>query len=131
MFKKNFFCPFNRMTKKTTFFKIFSALMKLEELLAVHMGLKDQEHKFREQCKSDAAYLQKIIQNMEINEPQEEEVRVAEYDALKDSNHKTRLLLAKKNRAIASLIRQLDDVPGRSELTQYQRRFMELYNQGY
>jgi len=39
-----------------------------------------------------------------------------------------RLQLAKKNRIIASLTRQLDDVPGCSELTQYQR-FIELYNQ--
>ncbi|XP_063982223.1 coiled-coil domain-containing protein 93 [Diachasmimorpha longicaudata] len=105
-------------------------LLKLEELLAVHAGLKDQEHKFREQCKSDLLYLQKLVENCgEVCEPQEEQNRVAEYDALTESVSKTRLLLAKKNRAIASLMRQLDDVPGRSELTQYQRRFMELYNQ--
>ncbi|XP_015121471.1 coiled-coil domain-containing protein 93 isoform X2 [Diachasma alloeum] len=105
-------------------------LLKLKELLAVHAGLKDQEHKFREQCKSDLLYLQKLVENCgETCEPQEEQSRVAEYDALKESICKTRLLLAKKNRAIASLMRQLDDVPGRSELTQYQRRFMELYNQ--
>ncbi|XP_011312093.1 coiled-coil domain-containing protein 93 isoform X1 [Fopius arisanus] len=105
-------------------------LLKLEELLAVHAGLKDQEHKFREQCKSDLMYLQKLVKNCgETCEPQEEQNRVVEYDALKESINKTRLLLAKKNRAIALLMRQLDDVPGRSELTQYQRRFMELYNQ--
>lgn len=41
-----------------------------------------------------------------------------------------RLQLAKKNRIIACLQRQLDDVPNRAELAQYQRRFLELYNQG-
>ncbi|KAF7996361.1 hypothetical protein HCN44_001993 [Aphidius gifuensis] len=104
-------------------------LAKLEELLAVHSGLKNQEHKFREQCKIDLVNLQNLVENIETCDPQEKENQIAEYDSLKESINKTRLLLAKKNRAIASLTRKLDDVPGRSELTQYQRRFMELYNQ--
>ncbi|KAK0181460.1 hypothetical protein PV327_003746 [Microctonus hyperodae] len=104
-------------------------IKKLEELLAVHAGLKDQSHKFREQCKADANYFQKMVENIESSEPYEEQNRTAEYDTLKESINKKRLLLAKKNRAIATLMRQLDDVPGRSELTQYQLRFMELYNQ--
>lgn len=41
-----------------------------------------------------------------------------------------RLHVAKKSRAIAGLERQLDEVPSRAELAQYQRRFLELYNQG-
>jgi len=41
-----------------------------------------------------------------------------------------RLQLARTSRATATLQRQLDDVPGRAELAQYQRRFLELYNQG-
>ena len=40
-----------------------------------------------------------------------------------------KLQLAKKNRSIAFLQRQLDEVPGRGELAQYQRRFLELYNE--
>lgn len=41
-----------------------------------------------------------------------------------------RLYLAKKNRIISALQRQLDEIPSRPELAQYQRRFLELYNQG-
>lgn len=37
---------------------------------------------------------------------------------------------ARKNREIAGLQRKVDEVPSRAELTQYQRRFVELYNQG-
>lgn len=40
-----------------------------------------------------------------------------------------RLRLARATRTAASLQRQLDDVPGRAELAQYQRRFLELYSQ--
>ena len=39
-------------------------------------------------------------------------------------------LQARKNREIAQLQRKIDEVPSRTELAQYQRRFIELYNQG-
>jgi len=71
-----------------------------------------------------------MLQEIEGDAPTEEENRVKEYEEQKEAVTRMRLQLAKKNRTIASLTRQLDDVPGRSELTQYQRRFMELYNQG-
>ncbi|XP_076249379.1 coiled-coil domain-containing protein 93 isoform X2 [Calliopsis andreniformis] len=101
----------------------------LEELLLVHDGLKEQEHNFREQCKSDLNLLRGKLQEIESGTSEEEEDRLKEYEEQKEAVTRVRLQLAKKNRAIASLTRQLDDVPGRSELTQYQRRFMELYNQ--
>ena len=96
----------------------------------MHDGLKEQEHDFREQCKSDLNLLKGKLQEIENGTSEEEEDRLKEYEQQKEAVTKVRLQLAKKNRAIASLTRQLDDVPGRSELTQYQRRFMELYNQG-
>ncbi|RUS75278.1 hypothetical protein EGW08_016970 [Elysia chlorotica] len=52
-----------------------------------------------------------------------------QYTADKEKLHKIRLLLAKKNREIAGLQRKIDEVPSRAELSQYQRRFLELYNQ--
>ncbi|KAI4487917.1 hypothetical protein M0802_011679 [Mischocyttarus mexicanus] len=106
-----------------------SIYKRLEELLLVHDGLKDQELKFREQCKSDLVLLRSMLEEMNNVVPTEEEDRLKEYEEQKEIVTRARLQLAKKNRAIASLTRQLDDVPGRSELTQYQRRFLELYNQ--
>lgn len=106
-----------------------SVYKRLEELLLVHDGLKEQEYNFREQCKSDLNILRGKLQDIESGTSEEEEDRLKEYEEQKEAVTKARLQLAKKNRAIASLTRQLDDVPGRSELTQYQRRFMELYNQ--
>ncbi|KOC71140.1 Coiled-coil domain-containing protein 93 [Habropoda laboriosa] len=106
-----------------------SVYKRLEQLLLVHDGLKEQEHNFREQCKSDLNLLKGKLQGTESSTSEEEEDRLKEYEQQKEAVTKARLQLAKKNRAIASLTRQLDDVPGRSELTQYQRRFMELYNQ--
>lgn len=106
-----------------------SVFKQLEELLSVHDGLKEQEHNFREQCKSDLNLFRGMLQEIEDDAPAEEEDRVKEYEEQKEAMTRMRLQLAKKNRTIASLTRQLDDVPGRSELSQYQRRFMELYNQ--
>ncbi|XP_012137566.1 coiled-coil domain-containing protein 93 isoform X2 [Megachile rotundata] len=106
-----------------------SIYKRLKELLLVHDGLKEQEHSFREQCKSHLNLLRGKLQEIESGTSEEEEDRLIEYEKQKEAVTKARLQLAKKNRAIASLTRQLDDVPGRSELTQYQRRFMELYNQ--
>lgn len=106
-----------------------SVFKQLEELLSVHDGLKEQEHNFREQCKSDLNLFRGMLQEVEDDAPAEEEDCVKEYKEQKEAVIRMRLQLAKKNRIIASLMRQMDDVPGRSELTQYQRRFMELYNQ--
>ncbi|CAL7944258.1 unnamed protein product [Xylocopa violacea] len=106
-----------------------SSYKRLEELLLVHDGLKEQEHNFREQCKCDLNLLKDKLQEIESGASEEEEDHLKEFEEQKEAVMKVRLQLAKKNRAIASLTRQLDDVPGRSELTQYQRRFMELYNQ--
>lgn len=117
-------------TRNKNFYSTFSTFKRLEELLSVHEGLKEQEHNFREQCKSDLNLLRGMLQEIENGAPMEEEDRVKEYEEQKEIITRVRLQLAKKNRIIASLTRQLDDVPGRSELTQYQRRFMELYNQG-
>ncbi|XP_046603725.1 coiled-coil domain-containing protein 93 isoform X2 [Neodiprion virginianus] len=106
-----------------------SVLLRLQKLLLIHDSLKEQEHKFREQCKSDLAQLQSLVPDIEGTEPGEAQCDVSDYEVQKERVNKLRLQVAKKNRAIASLTRQLDDVPGRSELTQYQRRFLELYNQ--
>lgn len=48
----------------------------------------------------------------------------------KERLHMIRMQLAKKNRAIVSIERKLDNIPDRTELAQYQRRFIELYSQG-
>lgn len=51
-------------------------------------------------------------------------------DQEKERLQTARLQLAKKNRQVVSIQRQIDNIPDRTELAQYQRRFLELYNQG-
>jgi hypothetical protein len=52
-----------------------------------------------------------------------------QYKATKAKEHAVKLKIAKKNREISTLKRKLDEVPSRNELSQYQKRFLELYNQ--
>ncbi|KAF7241946.1 Coiled-coil domain-containing protein 93 [Varanus komodoensis] len=52
-----------------------------------------------------------------------------QYKSEREKLQKIRLLLARRNREIAILQRKIDEVPSRAELTQYQKRFIELYGQ--
>ncbi|XP_011502391.1 PREDICTED: coiled-coil domain-containing protein 93 [Ceratosolen solmsi marchali] len=104
-------------------------LQKLKELIIVLNGLKGHEKMFRDQCKLDLNKFNNIIKALKDQKFNEEIDNVAEYENQRKKIHLLRLQLAKKNRAIVTYMRQLDDIPERFELTQYQRRFMELYNQ--
>lgn len=51
-------------------------------------------------------------------------------DKLKSFMANMRLELAKLNREVLRYNTAIDEVPGTAELLQYEKRFMELYNQG-
>lgn len=58
--------------------------------------------------------------------PEEQEAAISKEKAqIQD----LKLQIAKKNRSIVVMQRRLDAIPDRTELTQYQRRFHELYNE--
>jgi uncharacterized coiled-coil protein SlyX len=102
----------------------------LQKNVIVFDGLKNQEKHFRNQCKEDLTTLNSIIEKLQDKKFKEEIDNLDECEIQKQIIRQLNLQLAKKNRAIATYARQLDDIPERFELTQYQRRFMELYNQG-
>ncbi|XP_067891222.1 coiled-coil domain-containing protein 93 isoform X1 [Heterodontus francisci] len=113
-----------------------SILEKLRALVTMNEGLKDQEQQFRNHCREEMARLQQIIKNLkgvagteEAEEKEHNELIEKQYKGDREKLQKIRLLLARRNREIAVLQRKIDEVPSRAELTQYQRRFVELYNQ--
>lgn len=112
-----------------------SVLQKLRSIVAMNENLKRQEQEFRAHCKEEMARLQDNIEKLKAQgseddgeEKERAELISKQYDADKAKLEKIRLLLARKNREISSLQRKIDEVPSRAELTQYQRRFLELYN---
>lgn len=58
--------------------------------------------------------------------PEEQEQTIK---TLREQIQKLKLEVAKSNRAVMTIERQLDEIPDRNELAQYQRRFHELYNE--
>jgi hypothetical protein len=63
----------------------------------------------------------------------EEEKRLEQiekmYDEINKKYGKVRGILARKNQTISTVAREIDDVPTRTELIQYERRFEELYQE--
>lgn len=105
-------------------------LKKLTKLLQENEKAKKSETKFKNECKKELAAMQ--IKTKEYIDILEDENSVAENKTLleneKQNLAKIRVKVSKKTRQVTVLKRALD-VPSRSELAQYQRRFLELYTQ--
>ncbi|XP_040057466.2 coiled-coil domain-containing protein 93 isoform X1 [Gasterosteus aculeatus] len=111
-------------------------LEKLSALVTTNENLKQQEQEFRTHCRDEMARLQQNIEELNPVSGQDTEEE-KERNQLIEKQHSTdreklqkiRLLMARRNREIAILQRKIDEVPSRAELTQYQKRFIELYSQ--
>lgn len=110
-------------------------LESLRNLVAMNENLKKQEQEFKAHCKEEMFRLKQNICKLKTetdDEDNDEMERVTlieqQYDADKEKLKKIKLLLAQVNREIALLQRKIDEVPSRAELSQYQKRFIELYN---
>ncbi|KAL8183223.1 UNVERIFIED_CONTAM: Coiled-coil domain-containing protein 93, partial [Gekko kuhli] len=112
-----------------------SVLQKLQALVAMNENLKSQEQEFRSHCREEMARLQQNIESLKAeaaeNGEEKEPTKIIDqqYKVEREKLQKIRLLLARRNREIAILQRKIDEVPSRAELTQYQKRFIELYGQ--
>ncbi|KAJ8672388.1 hypothetical protein QAD02_003647, partial [Eretmocerus hayati] len=104
-------------------------LIELQNELMISNDLRVQENKFRRQCMSDLRSLRSTLKCPGSGSYSDTVSHSNNHRTWRELINQLRLHLAKKIRLIATLMRQLDDLPGRSELTQYQRRFLELYGQ--
>uniref|UniRef100_A0A672ML36 Coiled-coil domain-containing protein 93 n=1 Tax=Sinocyclocheilus grahami TaxID=75366 RepID=A0A672ML36_SINGR len=111
-------------------------LEKLRALVAMNETLKHQEQTFRSHCREEMTRLQQNIEELKLeygeggDEKKEMNMLIdQQYTADREKLQKIRLLMARRNREIAILQRKIDEVPSRAELTQYQKRFIELYSQ--
>uniref|UniRef100_A0A673YTQ0 Coiled-coil domain-containing protein 93 n=1 Tax=Salmo trutta TaxID=8032 RepID=A0A673YTQ0_SALTR len=111
-------------------------LEKLRALVGMNENLKHQEQEFRTHCREEMVRLQQNIENLKIesgddteDEKERSQLIEKQYNTDREKLQKIRLLMARRNREIAVLQRKIDEVPSRAELTQYQKRFIELYGQ--
>ena len=110
-------------------------LEELQALVERSTRLKQQQQDFKRQCKQqlqemEAERQRQLDGTTETDEQLAKVVEVEKVFAAEEAKaDKMRRLLGQKGRQIASLQRQLDDIPTRAELMQYERRFRELYRQ--
>jgi len=104
----------------------------LQELVRVNQNLKDQKDGFKKNCKTELEMWNALISDLKGLTPNDdgkgEEILQA-YSTDKEKLEKLREGLAFKNRQIASVKRSIDQVPSRRELQQYQRQFIEVFEQ--
>ncbi|CAB1328820.1 unnamed protein product [Coregonus sp. 'balchen'] len=111
-------------------------LEKLRAQVGMNENLKHQEQEFRTHCREEMVRLQQNIEDLKMEsgddtEDEKEKCQLIDkqYNTDREKLQKIRLLMAQRNREIAILQRKIDEVPSRAELTQYQKRFIELYGQ--
>lgn len=111
-------------------------LERLRALVMLNEAFKQQEQRFKEGCKAQRDSLVAKIQSVGVgaedpNSEEEQRLRQIEETYVKDLDKFTRVrqMLAKKNQEVAFVQRRIEEVPTRTELTQYERRFVELYEQ--
>ena len=115
-------------------------LAALQRLVERSTSLKLQQTDFKKQCKAQLQQLQQqrkaqlddlAEEGAEGGDSQLAKVRRVErlFEAESSKADQMRRLLGQKGRQIASLQRQMDEIPTRAELMQYERRFRELYQQ--
>ncbi|XP_024919466.1 coiled-coil domain-containing protein 93 [Cynoglossus semilaevis] len=109
---------------------------KLRALVTMNRNLNQQEQDFRTHCREEMVRIQANIEELNMSfrhdskETKESNQLIdKQYNTDRQRLQKTRLIMARKNREIAVLQRKIDEVPTRDELTQYQKRFIELYCQ--
>lgn len=111
-----------------------SILDTVQTLIQQNEQMKQREQQFKESCRRELAELEQCIE-----EGSKEEGKVANADDVEqlqgelqrelDQLQAMRIHAAKQNRQLTTVQRQLDNIPDRTELAQYQKRFLELYTQ--
>merc|ERR1719499_1496823 len=108
-------------------------LGKLKALVQMNEALKAQERAFKQNCKKQLGELQQLVKSVESGEDDEDSQRIAKIEEMftvdKKKYDKVRKVLATRNQDISRIRRKIDGFPSRAELLQYEKRFVELYEQ--
>jgi hypothetical protein len=113
-------------------------LSNLKHLVSLNETLKTQEAGFKESCKLQMVQLKGQIAEVaggqdssQEQTPEERKLQDIEemHAKVMAKYNRLRGLLAQTNLDLARHTRIIDDVPTRTELIQYERRFVELYSQ--
>lgn len=107
----------------------------LRQLVTLNESMKAQEAAFKTSCKAQLQDFTAKIKALDDGsvENEEEEKKLADIEDMHSKvmakYNRLRQLLAETNLELANASRIIDDIPTRTELIQYERRFVELYQQ--
>jgi len=104
----------------------------LQELVALNESLKKQIAAFKETCKSDREeWLAKVelVKNQKPDDDGRGDLILETFQTDSAKLEKMREAVAAKARDLAIVRRKIDSVPSRRELQQYQRQFVEVFEQ--
>jgi hypothetical protein len=109
-------------------------LQMLRNLVGLNESLRTQEVQFKANCKRQMLHMKGMIEALQKEHPDDDDVERRKliedtYAADTEKLKKIKQLASKKNRDIAMVERKIDEVPSRTELLQYQRQFVDLYEQ--
>lgn len=111
-------------------------LGRLKELVLLNENLRAQETSFKAGCKAQLQDMNdriKTFESGEENVDSEENRKLTSVEAMHNKvmnkYNSLRSVLAETNLEVSNSNRVIDDIPTRSELIQYERRFVELYQQ--
>lgn len=110
-------------------------LATLKKLVILNESLKNQEAAFKTSCKNQMQDYRNRMEAFNIvdddNSEENQKFREIEdmHTKVMAKYNRLRQMLAEVNLEVASASRTIDDVPTRTELIQYERRFGELYQQ--
>ncbi|OWZ23963.1 hypothetical protein PHMEG_0001097 [Phytophthora megakarya] len=114
-------------------------LAKLRQLVMKNETLKSEKNEFRTKCRLELEALKDRIEKMKrqvtedaVNQD-EEALRLIEIEQMHTQmaqKHKDmKLAAAKQTRTVHLKMKQIDEIPTRIELVQYEKRFIELYDE--
>lgn len=114
-------------------------LATLRQLVMKNETLKREKNEFRTKCRLELEALKERIENMKLqvaedaNHQDEETLRLNEIEQMHTQmaqKHKDmKVAAAKQTRALHLKLKQIDEIPTRIELVQYEKRFVELYDE--
>ncbi|XP_065210139.1 coiled-coil domain-containing protein 93 [Planococcus citri] len=106
-------------------------VQEIQELIQEHEKLKETEKTSKEFYKTNLNALEFEIQELESNHQGEEDVEDVKNQIvhLQGKLEKKKQELGIRTREVSAKERNVDQIPSRAELSQYQKRFLELYKQ--
>jgi len=108
-------------------------LSKLQKLVSKNELLKEKEAEFKDQCRTEMEQIirenEKLEQELKTLKGEKVSLEVKDDPAEIAMLEKLRKKLTNVTKQVLSIEKQLDAIPSRYELSQYQKRFVELDNQ--